>query len=177
MATILSELGPTIADLQRRISAERARLGAVKLRLQHEWTATKKLDPETAAARQATLRAAIHANSVARVDHSAMAQQVADAISDAKATSDQSIQLTRLHDAATAVHANPEATAGEKVQATTILDAIAGHRPFGLQLERAETAAKDLGLPSLGQLETALFIVAAIIVIPPVVRLLSPRQA
>jgi hypothetical protein len=177
VATILSELGPNITDLQRRTTAERARLGRVKLQLQRDWTATKKLDAQAAAQRQTVLRAQIHANSVARTDYTAMAQQVADALNDAKITQDQSVQLTRLHDAATAIFANPESTSAERVQATTILDAIAGRRPFGLPMERVAQTAKELGLPSLGQLETAFLIVAAIIIVPPVVRLMSPRQA
>jgi len=177
VATILTALSPTITDLQRRTAAERARLGKVKLQLQRDWAATKKMDPQRAAQLQASLRVQIHANSVARTDYNAMAQQVADAINDAKITSDQSVQLTRLHDAATAVLANPESTSGERVQATTILDAVASRRPFGLQMERAAQTAQDLGLPSIGQLETLVVIVAAAIIIPPVVRMLSARHA
>lgn len=175
MATVLAELGPTITDLQRRTAAERARLNAVKVRLQHEWSASKKLDPGLAAQRQTALRPLIHANTIARTDYTAMATLLSDAINDAKITSDQSVQLTRLHDAATAVMANPEATSGERVQATTILDVISGKRPLGLPLERVTAAAKELGLPSLGTLETLLVIVAAIIIVPPVLRLVAPR--
>lgn len=175
MATILAELAPTIADLQKRTAAERARLTAVKLKLQREWSASKKLDAQTAAHRQAALAPLIHANSIARTDYTAMATLVADAINDAKITSDQSIQLTRLRDAATAVMANPEATSGERVQATTILDVIAGKRPLGIPMERVTRAAQELGLPSFGTLETMLVIVAAIVIVPPVLKLLAPR--
>jgi len=172
MANIYAELGPTIADLQRRTSQERARLSKVKAALQRDWSATKSdPDAQRSAQRQAVLQGQIHANSTARINYNDMANEFAAAVNDAKITQDQSVQLTRLHDAAAAVLANPSATSGEKVQATTMLDAIAGRRPFGLQLERVP------GLPSFGQLETLLVVVAALVIVPPVLRLLSPRNA
>jgi hypothetical protein len=169
VANIYAELGPTIADLQRRTKAERARLTAERSALVKQWNATKA-NPATAAAQQQTLLAVIHANSTARINYNDMAAQFAAAVNDAKITQDQSVQLTRLHDAGAAVLANPSATSGEKVQATTILDAIAGRRPFGLQLERVTQA-----LPSFGQIEGLIAVVAAIVILPPLLRFLQPR--